>query len=84
MVRNNFNEGEKRHQEPDSCYLSLFSWLTTLLVAIARPLMLLLLALTLGPCLLKCILHCVKPRVNSTELLVLRCYNSLPQDEPVI
>lgn len=70
---------EKRDTKNLTAYrLSLFSWLTTLLVAIARPLIPFLLALTIGPCLLKCIHN------YSTKLLVLRYYNPLLQGEPVI
>lgn len=83
MVR---KEKEKRCQESDNWYLSLFSWstwLTALLTVMADQFILLPLALSKGLCLLNYLLNYVKQGVNSFKSLVLRGqHNLLPQDEP--
>lgn len=51
---------------------SLVPWLTTLLTAIAGPLILLLLAVTTEPYMFNYLLNYVKQRVNSVKVLILR------------
>lgn len=71
--------------ESSSWYSSLFKtspWLTTLISALAGPLILLLLVLTIGPILLNKLLAFIKDRIETVKLMVLsQPYTILPQEE---
>lgn len=75
----------ERETESSSWYSSLYKtspWLTTLISALAGPLILLLLALTIGPIILNKLLTFIKDRVEAVKLLVLsQPYTILPQEE---
>jgi hypothetical protein len=66
-----------KDREPKSSgwYEQLFNWspwLTTLLSALAGPIILLLLMLTIGPCVVNRLLTFIRERVNAVQLMVLR------------
>jgi hypothetical protein len=66
-----------KDREPQSSgwYEQLFHWspwLTTLLSALAGPIILLLLMLTIGPCVVNRLLTFIRKRVNAVQLMVLR------------
>lgn len=46
-------------------------WLTTLLSALAGPLITIILGLIFGPCIIKCLLQLIKKRFDTTKLLIL-------------
>jgi hypothetical protein len=66
-----------KDREPKSSgwYEQLFNWspwLTTLLSALAGPIILLLLMLTIGPCIINRLLTFIREWVNAVQLMVLR------------
>ncbi|KAM5290815.1 endogenous retrovirus group S71 member 1 Env polyprotein-like [Glossophaga mutica] len=75
----------EQENESSSWYTSLYKtspWLTTLISALAGPLILLLLALTIGPIILNRLLTFIKDRVETVKLMVLlQPYTILPQEE---
>ena len=75
----------ERGDESSNWYESLFKtspWLTTLLSAIAGPLLILLLALTLGPIFLNRLLAFIKERIATVKLMVLsQPYTILPLED---
>ena len=75
----------ERGDESSNWYESLFKtspWLTTLLSAIAGPLLILLLALTLGPIFLNRLLAFIKERIATVKLMVLsQPYTTLPLED---
>ncbi|XP_028379375.1 endogenous retrovirus group S71 member 1 Env polyprotein-like [Phyllostomus discolor] len=90
VVRENIKELTKRlkdreKEENPGWYASMFktsTWLTTLISTIAGPLLLLLLAITLGPIILNKILAYIKQRVEVVKLMVLsQPYTILPGGE---
>uniref|UniRef100_A0A671E1F1 Envelope glycoprotein n=1 Tax=Rhinolophus ferrumequinum TaxID=59479 RepID=A0A671E1F1_RHIFE len=57
-------------------------WLTTLVSTLVGPIILLVLILTLGPCILNKLINFVKDRVNTVQLMVLRQqYETVPTRE---
>ena len=54
-------------------------WFTTLISSLVGPLIILLLLLTLGPCLLNKLVAFIKSRINAVQLMVHRSqYTALP------
>lgn len=78
-------KSREQEDESSSWYSSLSKtspWLTTLISALAGPLILLLLALTIGPILLNKLIAFIKDRVETVKLMVLsQPYTILPQEE---
>lgn len=71
---------ERRHQESNNWYQSLlsrFHWLAAPCAAMAGALVLLLLALTVGSCLLNCLPNDVKQRIKSFRLPIKTFYYAL-------
>lgn len=57
-------------------------WLTTLLSTLAGPIIILMLLLTLGPCILNRLVAFIKERISAVQILVLRQqYQELQWDE---
>ena len=91
LIRENIRTLTKRLKEREgedensNWYASLFKtspWLTTLLSAIAGPLLILLLALTLGPIFLNRLLAFIKERIATVKLMVLsQPYTILPLED---
>jgi hypothetical protein len=64
-----------REPKNSGWYEQLFNWspwLTTLLSALAGPIILLLLMLTIGPCIINRLLTFIREWVNTVQLMVLR------------
>ena len=56
-------------------------WSTTLISTLLRPLLILLLMLTFGPCIINRLIAFVKERINTVQLFVLRQqYQTVSQD----
>ncbi|NXN67438.1 ENV2 protein, partial [Himantopus himantopus] len=76
-------EQRKRERETGrSWYESWFNvspWLTTLLSALAGPLVTIILELIFGPCIIKSLLQLVKNRFDTTKLLILTQMNTLKE-----
>ncbi|XP_012922858.1 endogenous retrovirus group S71 member 1 Env polyprotein-like [Heterocephalus glaber] len=86
-VNNHLLEKYDRLEENSGWYQSLFNWspwLTTLVSALAGPLLILLLALTFGPCFINKLMAYVRAWVGSVHLMALNQqarYCSVPLDE---
>ncbi|KFV74473.1 hypothetical protein N307_11615, partial [Dryobates pubescens] len=81
MVKNSMAELQKRLEKRKrdremgktwyEGWFNMSPWLTTLLSAIAGPLLLLLLAFLFGPCILRCLTNFIEKRFEATKLLIL-------------
>ncbi|NXL91595.1 ENV1 protein, partial [Alectura lathami] len=74
-VRKGLEKRRKERESQQNCFESWFKqspWLTTLLSAIAGPLLLILLTLTFGPCILNKFMDFVKSRIDTIQLMMLR------------
>ena len=74
-IREGLANRKKEWEASQSWFKSWFNfspWLTTLVSAIVGPLILLLLALTIGPCIINKLIAFVKDRINTVQLMVLR------------
>ncbi|XP_036611578.1 endogenous retrovirus group S71 member 1 Env polyprotein-like [Trichosurus vulpecula] len=88
LVRQNIANRQRKLENSENWCQSLFCTspcLTTLVLALAGPLLLLIIALVVGPCLINRFLQFVKSRINSVKLLLVsdlhyRFANSSPPD----
>ena len=74
QMRKRLADREEARKTAGNWYENLFSWspwLTTLLTAIAGPLLLLLIGLIFGPRLIKCLVNFVQDRIQAVKLMVL-------------
>ncbi|XP_044895904.1 endogenous retrovirus group S71 member 1 Env polyprotein-like isoform X1 [Felis catus] len=74
LVRDNLRTRERAREASNNWYQSFFSWspwLTSLLTAVAGPLLLLLLGLTIGPCLINWLVQYVKKRVSEIKIMMI-------------
>ena len=81
-IREGLNQ-RKREREMSQNWLeswfNSFPWFTTLISSLVGPLIILLLLLTLGPCLLNKLVAFIKSRINAVQLMVHRSqYMALP------
>ncbi|XP_020830678.1 endogenous retrovirus group S71 member 1 Env polyprotein [Phascolarctos cinereus] len=75
LVWKNIADRQRERERSENWYQSLFRtspWLTTLISALAGPLLLLAIALIFGPCLVNRLLDFVKSHINSVKLLLVR------------
>ena len=75
LIREGLQKRKLEREQSQSSYESLFNWspwLTTLISALARPLTILLILATLGPCIINRLVWFVRDRVGSIQLMVLR------------
>lgn len=86
-LKERLDKRQRDHEVPQGWFEPWFShslWLTTLLSALARPLVLLLLLLSFGPCMINRLVAFVRERISAVQLLILRQqYKALqnPEDE---
>lgn len=76
QLRKRLQDREERRKSEGNWYENLFfwsPWLTTLLTALAEPLVLLLLTLTFGPC-IHCLMNYIQRRIQAVKLMVLRIH----------
>lgn len=74
MMRQNLKEREVQREARANWYQGLFSWspwLMTLLTALAGPLALLL-VVTVGPCVINCLMSYIQKRLAAVKLLFIR------------
>ncbi|XP_049500620.1 endogenous retrovirus group S71 member 1 Env polyprotein-like [Panthera uncia] len=74
LVRDNLRTRECAREASNNWYQSLFSWppwLTSLLTAVAGPLLLLLLRLIIGPCIINWLVQYVKRRVSEIKIMMI-------------
>ncbi|NXF89411.1 ENV1 protein, partial [Eubucco bourcierii] len=78
---------EKRKRERDlgkTGYEGWFNaspWLTSLLSAIAGPVILIMIVCLFGPCILKYLTNCIEKRFETTKLLILTAPRNAYKDE---
>ena len=88
-LRKRLDQRKKDREAGRSWYENWFNvspWLTTLLSALAGPLIMLILGLIFGPCILRYILRFIRERFDIAKLLILTTesktkYKSVPTDE---
>ena len=86
-VREGLNRGKQEKENQQSCFESWFNtspWLTTLISSLLGPLILLLLILTVGPCILNRIMSFVKDRFNTIHLMLLRSQYSIVSTDDIV
>lgn len=79
-VREGLEKRKRDREQNQGWFESRFNvspWLTALLSALAGPLLLLLLVLTIGPCVVNRLIAFVQKRVNTTQLLALQTQHRL-------
>jgi hypothetical protein len=88
LVRKNLKDREELRKLSGDWYQNLFpwsAWLTTLITTISGPLILLILGLTLGPCILNALLKFIHQCISSVKLMVLRTkYDPIQSEESKI
>ena len=89
QLRKRLEDREKERAQKNNWYENLFSWspwLTTLVSAAVGPLLLLLLALTFGPCLFRAIVKLVQSRIQTLKIFLIRSqYRNLAlEDEDIL
>ncbi|XP_074689383.1 uncharacterized protein LOC141926894 [Strix aluco] len=86
-LRKRLDQRRKDREAGRSWYENWFNvspWLTTLLSALAGPLIMLILGLIFGPCILRYIFHFIKERFDTAKLLILTSrveYESVSNNE---
>lgn len=84
-VREGLEKSKREREQQEGWFESWFNyspWLTTLLSAITGPLLLLIIILTVGPCVINKLVTFVKDRINRVQLMVLRTqYRPLDEQE---
>lgn len=84
-VREGLEKRKREREQQEGWFESWFNyspWLTTLLSAITGPLLLLIIILTIGPCVINKLVTFVKDRINTVQLMVLRTqYQALDEQE---
>nr|KAF6360171.1 hypothetical protein mMyoMyo1_011124 [Myotis myotis] len=74
QLRKRLADREEARRAEGNWYENLFSWspwLTTLLSALAGPVIILLLGLIFGPCIARCLLNFIQSRIQVVKLMVL-------------
>ena len=88
LIREGLQKRKLEREQSQSWYESLFNWspwLTTLISALAGPLAILLLLVTLGPCIINRLVQFVRDHVGAIQLMVLRAqYKPLITEEDKI
>jgi len=86
-LRERLNKRRREREATDSWFQSWFNkspWLTTLLSALAGPLIILLLLFTLGPCIINRLITFVRERISAVHVLMLRQhYQAVRGEEPL-
>ena len=85
-LRDRLNQRQKDREAQQNWFEGWFNrspWLTTLISTLMGPLLILLLLLTIGPCILNRLLQFIKSRLSVVQTLVLtQQYQMLKQQEP--
>ena len=81
-IREGLSQRKREKEMSQNWFESWFNsspWFTTLISSLVGPLIILLLLLTLGPCLLNKLVAFIKSCINTVQLMVLRSqYTALP------
>ncbi|XP_069853464.1 endogenous retrovirus group S71 member 1 Env polyprotein-like [Dipodomys merriami] len=84
-VKQRLDERERKRKESQGWYETLFNWspwMTTLISAIAGPLILVLLMLLIGPCVINALMSFIQKRIGAVKLIVMRTnYDSIPMEK---
>lgn len=87
LIREGLQKQKLEREQSQSLYESLFNWspwLTTLISALAGPLVILLMLLTFDPCIINRLVQFVKEHLGAVQMMVLRAqYKSLVAEEEV-